>query len=233
MPVTINGKILTDLYQRAGDQLKQVLLGTVGTQVKLTKQNGIAKENVQEEIEDIRKQVTSIGQAATGVDFYKGKVNSDSEIPTTYKPGWVWKVGTAGTYKGNACEVGDMIMANTAREGSGNQDSDFDVYQANIDGAVVGPASAVDGNLAAFDQATGKLIKDSSIPMSDASDAVAKKHEHTNKTDVLDKLGTNGGKLTFDGNPVGDGMRDVAFAENLDTMPADLRDGGLLFVTSA
>lgn len=95
---------------------------------------------------------------------------------------------------------------------------------------VKGPASAVDGNLAAFNQATGKLIKDSAIPLSGAADAVAKKHKHTNQADVLDKLGTDNDKLTFDGKPVGDGLRDVVFAEDLETMPADLRDGGLLLV---
>lgn len=232
MAVTINGKILTDLYQRVGEQLKQVLLSTIGGQVKLTIQNGVVKENVQEEIEDIRKEVAAIGQVAAGVDFYKGKVNSDAEIPTTYKSGWVWKVGTAGTYKGNPCEVGDMIMANTTRDGSGNLDSDFDVYQANLDGAVIGPATAVADNLAAFDGGVGRSIKDSGIAMSGVSDAVTKKHEHANQTDVLDKLGTSDGKLTYDGQPVGDGMRDVVFAASLDSMPADLRDGGLLLVTT-
>jgi hypothetical protein len=37
------------------------------------------------------------------------------------------------------------------------------VIQANIDGAVTGPASSVDGNIATFDGATGKVIKDSGI----------------------------------------------------------------------
>lgn len=98
-------------------------------------------------------------------------------------------------------------------------------------GDVVGPASAVDGNLAAFDQTTGKLIKDSGVTMTDAADAVAKKHEHANQTDVLDKLGVDEDKLTYDGQPVGgDSLRDVVFADNLDAMPADLRDGGLLLV---
>lgn len=229
MPITINQKIFTDLFQRVGEQLNQIFLSTVGTQVALTVQNGVVKKNVQEEIEDIRKEVAAIGQAAAGVDFYKGKVNSDAEIPTTYKPGWVWKVGTAGTYKGNACEVGDMIMANTAREGSGNVDSDFDVYQANIDGAVIGPVTAVPDNLAAFDGGVGRSIKDSGIAMSGVSDAVTKKHEHANQTDVLDKLGTSAGKLTYDGQPVGgDSLRDIMSVDNLESMPAELREGGFL-----
>lgn len=230
MAVSISRKILTDLYQRVGAELNQIFLSTLGTQVKLTKQNGVVKETVQEEIEDIRKEVAAIGQAAAGADFYKGKVNSDSDIPTTYKPGWTWKVGTAGTYKGNACEVGDMIMANTSREGSGNQDSDFDVYQANIDGAVVGPETAVADNLPAFDGAVGRSIKDSGISTANVTDAVAKKHEHANQTDVLDKLSQSDGNLLFDGKPISDGKKEVAFAANTDTIPEDLAEGGILFV---
>ena len=139
MPFSVIPELNSPLYQRVGENLNKINLETIGSQVKLTKQNGITHDDVQAELEALH--------AATG------------------------------------------------------------------GGDVSGPASAKDGNLAAFDMTTGKLIKDSDIPLSDAADAVAKKHAH-------------------DGNPVGDGMRDVVFAENLDTMPADLRDGGLLFVTA-
>lgn len=230
MPVTISRKVLTDLFQRVGGELHQIFLSTLGSQVGLTKQNGIEKDTVQEELEAIRKQLTSLGQAVVGADFYKGKVNSDSELPTTYKSGWVWKVGTAGTYKGNVCEVGDMIMANTSREGSDNQDSDFDVYQANIDGAVIGPVTATTDNLAAFDGGVGRSIKDSGISIAEMTDAMSKKHDHTNKIDVLDKLTTSDGKLLFDGNPINDGKKEVAFATSTDIIPEDLVDKGLLFV---
>lgn len=158
MPFSVIPELNSPLYQRVGENLNKINLETIGSQVKLTKQNGITHDDVQAELEALH--------AATG------------------------------------------------------------------GGDVSGPASAKDGNLAAFDMTTGKLIKDSDIPLSDAADAVAKKHAHANQANVLDKLGTSDGKLTFDGNPVGDGMRDVVFAENLDTMPADLRDGGLLFVTA-
>jgi hypothetical protein len=39
------------------------------------------------------------------------------------------------------------------------------VQQGNIDGAVTGPTSSVSGNVAVFDGATGKVIKDSGIPV--------------------------------------------------------------------
>lgn len=100
-------------------------------------------------------------------------------------------------------------------------------------GAIIGPASAVDGNLVAYDTTTGKLVKDSNIPMTDVSDAVTKKHEHANSTDVLDKLGQEDGKLTFDGQPVGDGdKREIVFADNIDTMPENLKEDGLLLLTT-
>lgn len=161
MPISVTAELNSPLYQRVGENLNKVNLETTGTQVKLTKQNGITQDDVQKELEALH---AAVGGAASG--------------------------------------------------------------------DVVGPASAVDGNLAAFDQTTGKLLKDSTIPMSGASDAVAKKHEHANQTDVLDKLGVDEGKLTYDGQPVTDGMRDVVFAANLDAMPTDLRDGGLLLVTT-
>lgn len=40
-----------------------------------------------------------------------------------------------------------------------------------LDGAVIAPASAVDGNIALFDGVTGKLIKDSGVSLSSTTDA--------------------------------------------------------------
>lgn len=166
MAISVTAELNSPLYQRVGENLNKVNLETTGTQVKLTKQNGITQDDVQKELEALHAAVdTGLGEGA--------------------------------------------------------------------EDCVKGPASAVDGNLAAFDQTTGKLLKDSAIPMSDAADAIAKKHEHANQADVLDKLGTSEGKLTYDGQPVCDGLRDVVFANNLDSLPADLRDGGLLLVPAA
>lgn len=48
----------------------------------------------------------------TGAMVYKGVVNRNSDLPTSgVKAGWTYVVGTAGTYDGVACEVGDMIIA--------------------------------------------------------------------------------------------------------------------------
>jgi predicted RNA-binding protein YlqC (UPF0109 family) len=76
-----------------------------------------------------------------------------------YNAGWAYKVITAGTIKGKVCEIGDMLVA-TVDRASGGVDADWIVLQTNIDGAVTGPASSTDNNIAVFNAATGKVIKD-------------------------------------------------------------------------
>jgi len=82
---------------------------------------------------------------------------------TTYNAGWTYRVIEAGTIRGVVCQIGDLVVVLVDRAGSGNLDSDFTVAQTNIDGAVVGPASAVDGDIVLFDSTTGKLIKSSGV----------------------------------------------------------------------
>lgn len=98
--------------------------------------------------------------------IYKGTLGTDgtvTKVPANgYKVGWTYKVITAGTYAGIKCEVGDMLIAinNGSVSGTTVVNADWTVVQANIDGAVTGPASATAGHIAVFDGATGKVIKD-------------------------------------------------------------------------
>jgi hypothetical protein len=105
---------------------------------------------------------------------FKGTVGSDGTHTiaafnslATYNIGWTYKAVEAGTIKGVVCEIGDTIIATTTRAGSGNVDADWMVVQANVDGAVVGPASVTDNRVAVFDGATGKVIKDGGVLVSD------------------------------------------------------------------
>lgn len=104
--------------------------------------------------------------AAADAMIYKGTLGTDgtvTEVPANgYKVGWTYKVITAGTYAGIKCEVGDMLIAinNGPVSGTTVVNADWTVVQANIDGAVTGPASATAGHIAVFDGATGKVIKD-------------------------------------------------------------------------
>lgn len=223
-------ELKTPLYQRVGENLYLLNIQTTAEQVKM-KDAEQGESSVQQEIEALREAVKNV-LAANDAMVFKGVVNQDSDIAAAdYQAGWTYKVGTAGTYKGQKCEVGDLIVC-IKDYADPAADSDWTVVQTNIDGAVTGPESAVSENLASFDGATGRIIKDSTLKTADVSDAVAKKHEHANKTDVLDKLSTQDGELLFDGKRINDGLVEVASTTSIDTIPDNLRDGGLLIVNA-
>lgn len=126
---------------------------------------------------------TLIGQLNNGVPGIVD--NSENPLPANeYKAGQMWRVAAEGTYAGQECEVGDLIIClkDYADGTSGN--SDFMVVQANIDGAVTGAESSTDGHIVVFNGATGKVIKDSEVSIASLTDAIAKAHEHTNKTQL-------------------------------------------------
>jgi hypothetical protein len=107
--------------------------------------------------------------AANDAMLYKGTIGTGGthtiaafNALTTYNAGWTYRVIEAGTIRGNVCQIGDMITVLVDRSGSGNLDADFTAIQTNIDGAVVGPASATDNGIALFDGTTGKLLKSGS-----------------------------------------------------------------------
>lgn len=83
--------------------------------------------------------------------------------------GDVYKVSTAGKIDGVDVEVGDMLICNTDNTAAATSSdytkiaANWDVIQTNIDGVVIGPASAAGNNIAVFDGTTGKLIKDGEI----------------------------------------------------------------------
>lgn len=89
-----------------------------------------------------------------------------TSVPTSgYSAGATYKIITAGTYAGITCEVGDMLIAiaDATSGQSAVNTAHWTVVQTNIDGAVTGPTSSVDGNIALFNGTTGKIIKDSGI----------------------------------------------------------------------
>ena len=191
------------IHARDGEKLIKFMPESSGDQIKLTTQNGVTQADVQAELEALHTKVNGLLVSADALQ-YKGTVNSDGELPTTYEPGWMWKVGTAGTYKGQTCEAGDLIIANVSRAGSGNDNGDFDVVQGNVPRPVSGPASATDGNLVTFDQTTGMLVKDSGISKDSVNAAIA-----------------------FSGKVPSKVVEAVP-----DSMPEDLMPGGMLFVVT-
>ena len=118
-------------------------------------------------------------------DFTVGVVDSSTPLPSTdYQVGQTFRVAEAGTYAGVECETGDLIIVIKDYAAEGASNADFLVVQANVDGAVTGPDASTDANIVVFDGVTGRKIKDSSVTIASVSDAVAKAHEHANKTQL-------------------------------------------------
>lgn len=83
----------------------------------------------------------SSGIAASDAMIIKGTLGTDGTVtalPATYRTGWTYRVVTAGTYAGQECEIGDLVIALTDRSNTGNLDSDWCVAQTNINGAITG-----------------------------------------------------------------------------------------------
>lgn len=102
-----------------------------------------------------------------GIETAPGIISS---LPPTndepeYKQGWVYKVGAAGIYAGQHCEIGDTIYC--IADGTTANNANWVVLQTNIDGYVFGPTdttTAITTNsIALFTGSTGKAIKDSQI----------------------------------------------------------------------
>lgn len=112
---------------------------------------------------------TAVGQMAGAVDsmVFKGTIGTGGNpgiLPTNnYKKGWTYRIIAAGTYGGQTCEVGDLIIAINDGPATGSSiiNNDWTVAQTNIDGAVTGPVSSTENHIAVYDGTTGKVIKDS------------------------------------------------------------------------
>lgn len=85
--------------------------------------------------------------------------------------GWTYKVSVAGKVGGASginVEVGDSLTCLLDGSAAGTQASvgaNWIILQTNVDGGVVGPASAVSGQLASYSGTTGKIIADSGLAL--------------------------------------------------------------------
>lgn len=117
-----------------------------------------------------------------------GLVSSKSPLPTTgYKAGQTFRVAEDGTYAGNKCEVGDLIIVTKSYSDKASND-DFMVVQANIDGAVTSTAeSSTVGEIVVFNSVSGKIIGKSDVNIASLKDTISKAHYHGN-ADILDSF---------------------------------------------
>lgn len=91
---------------------------------------------------------------------FKGIIDGKHPLPTTgYEVGHTYRVNEIGTYADQKCEQGDLIIC--IADALSTSTPHWTVAQTNIDGAVIGPDSAVNNHVAIFNEANGKVIKDS------------------------------------------------------------------------
>ena len=202
MALTYQSEKNVTLSRRNGEELIRLHPATVGVQVALTAQNGVTQTDVQKELEAIHGKMDGLLSEADAMQ-YKGVVNADGELPTTYEPGWMWKVGTAGTYKGQTCEAGDLIISNVSRADADNADTDFDIVQGNVPRPVSGPETATAEHLAVFDGEDGMKIKDSGVTVDELRASVAAAalewtHYEATLPDAMPENLADGGQLLVD-----------------------------------
>lgn len=158
-----------------------------------------------------------------------GTVGAGGDMETlpadSYKRGDMYIVKTGGTYAGQVCEPGDLILCIKTFEEEA-ADTDWTVVQNNVVRAVKGPESAADGNLMAFDGTSGTVAKDSGIKLDDVSTAVAQKHSHDNAV-LLASISADGETATINGKTFHAG-RMVAVIEAGGEIPADMNPGGIV-----
>ena len=153
--------------------------------------------------------------AANDALLYKGAIDcsANPNYPAA-DAGHAYKVSVAGKIGGGSgpnVEVGDLLVCTADSTSSGNHatvGSFWDIIQVNLDGAVIGPASAVNNGVALFDGTSGRLIKDGGALGSLAALSTITSSEITNDTivdaDINSAAAIALSKLAITGTPDGD-----------------------------
>ena len=183
--------VATTLYSHDGEQNTPLAPATTAAQVRIADAAGM-DSTAEAEIIALRKTVNEVLEG--GVSF-KGALTSTSGLPTVgYKAGWQYTVKEPGTYAGQSCEAGDLVLCVKNYASGSASNSDWTVIQANIVGAVTGPSTAVTDHVAVFDGTSGKIIRDSgfTIAKSVPASAVFTDTTYSAATDAADGLLTAG-----------------------------------------
>lgn len=106
--------------------------------------------------------------AAADAMVFKGVIDcsTNPNYPAADR-GWTYKVSVAGKIggaSGTTVDVGDTLLCITDGTASGTQaavGAQWNIVQANLVGAVTGPASSTSGNFASFNGTGGTVIQDS------------------------------------------------------------------------
>lgn len=135
IPVECTGVATDQELADAIDGLSNVYLGKTAKAVDADKLDGQDSSHyaTAKSVSDLEKVVEGKLDAAKAM-VYKGTVGTGgtvASLPASHKVGDTYKVITAGTYAGEVCTVGDMIICNTTDTTA--NDAHWDVIQDNVD----------------------------------------------------------------------------------------------------
>ena len=126
--------------------------GAVTVQAPTANMNPATKQYTDAQDADTLQQAKDYADSVIGANdamVFKGTLGTGGTVtalPSTYSTGWTYRVITAGTYAGQKCEVGDLIIAIADATGSGTN-ADWTVAQTNIDGAVTHNSALTSGRI--------------------------------------------------------------------------------------
>lgn len=231
--------VATTLYSHDGVQNTPLAPATTAAQVRIADAAGM-DSTAEAEIISLRKTVNEVLEG--GVSF-KGALTSTSGLPTVgYKAGWQYTVKEPGTYAGQSCEAGDLVLCVKDYASGSASNADWTVIQANIVGAVTGPSTAVTAHVAVFDGTSGKIIKDGGVTVAKSVPANAVFTDTTYKpaTDEADGLMTAGEHTKLAGIEAGADKTDSenvkaagAFMKATDTADSIADGTGKVLMTAA
>lgn len=153
---------------------------TIVTKIGFTPENVSNKENTTLDTSSTKYPTNGLVKgyvdgiiAAANALVYKGVIDcSGNPNYPAADAGYIYIVSVAGKIggaSGISVDVGDLLLCNADSTASGDQatvGTKWNIIEKNLVGAVIGPASATDGNVVMFDGVTGKLIKDSGLTLS-------------------------------------------------------------------
>lgn len=168
-----------------------------------------------------------VDAATTGADavLFKGVIDASANpnYPAA-DAGHLYRISVAGKVggaSGVSVEVGDTVLCITDATASGTQaavGANWNVVQANIDGAVIGPASATDSGFALFNGTTGKVVKDSGVTLdTDTALAANSDSKIASQKAIKAYADTKQAALGFTAENVANKDTDTALAANSDT----------------
>lgn len=132
---------------------------------------------------------------------FKGTLGTGGTVtalPDTHKTGWTYRVITAGSYAGQNCEVGDLVIC--IADGTSANNAHWTVAQTNVDGAVTHSAALTADNIV-VGNGSGQ-VKPSTTKISDLA-TQANLANKVDKTFELNGHALSGASLDLDKVDIG------------------------------